>query len=135
MALKQILIIDDDVEDRFLIEIAFKDIGFGGDITFAEDGIKALTALTGAVSGNKDLPKLLVLDLNMPRMSGTELLKQIKEHPDYKNIQVVIFSTAISEWDRAECVKYGVTNYVVKPVTYNEFLSTARSFHDIALAS
>lgn len=129
------MIIDDDIEDRFLIEIAFKDIGCYGDITFAEDGMKALAELNNALNNHYNLPKLLVLDLNMPKMSGTEVLKFVKEHKNYKHIQVVIFSTAISDWDKAECLKYGVSNYVIKPVTYTEFLDMARSFHDIALAS
>ena len=132
MILRRILIIDDDIEDRFLIEIAFKDIGRSDFITFAENGQYALDALNIAHDSKEDLPRLVVLDLNMPRMSGTEVLREIKLHEEYKDIEVVIFSTAISEWDKKECLKYGVKNYIVKPLTYNGFLNTAQSFYDLA---
>lgn len=134
MALQPILIIEDDFEDRFLIEIAFKELGLDKDISFAEDGLKALETLNKAIGSDEVLPRLLVLDLNMPKMSGTEVLKIIKQHADYKNIPVAIFSTAISDWDKEECLKYGVTNYVTKPVTFTEFIDTARSFHSLAVA-
>lgn len=132
MALQPILIIDDDIEDRFLIEIAFKDLGCGEAVAFAENGQRALDALHVAHDKNEELPRLVVLDLNMPKMSGTEVLRQMKQHDEYKGIEVVIFSTAISEWDKKECLKYGVKNYMVKPLTYNEFLHTAQSFCDLA---
>lgn len=132
MALQPILIIDDDIEDRFLIEIAFKDLGRSDDITFAENGQRALDALSDAHDCSENLPKLVVLDLNMPKMSGTEVLRMLKQNNDYKDIEVVIFSTAISDWDKKECLKYGVKNYMVKPLTYMEFLNTAQSFCDLA---
>lgn len=132
MNLQPILIIDDDIEDRFLIEIAFKELGRSNDITFAENGQRALDELHIAHDSREVLPKLVVLDLNMPKMSGTEVLRQIKQHDEYKHIEVVIFSTAISDWDKKECLKYGVKNYMVKPLTYVEFLNTAQSFCDLA---
>lgn len=132
MALQPILIIDDDIEDRFLIEIAFKELGCSEAVTFAENGQRALDALHVAHDQQEELPRLVVLDLNMPKMSGAEVLRQIKQHEEYNDIEVVIFSTAISDWDKTECLKYGVKNYIIKPLTYTEFLDTAQSFCELA---
>jgi len=128
-----ILVVDDDSDDRFLLKTAFNDLGYTNLVCFAESGEKALNYLEGALE-IKELPRLVVLDLNMPKMTGTQLLKRIKSHTVYKDIDVIIFSTAVNDFEKNECLSSGAVGYLVKPINYNGFLETVQSFHAIASA-
>lgn len=129
----KILLADDDPEDRMIMEDTFREIKLSDIIHFVENGENILTFLAGIGSKN-ELPSLIVLDLNMPRMNGTQTLKVLKSDDRYKNIPVIIFSTSINTIEMNECIKTGAASYVVKPVTYNECLATAKLFYDSCLA-
>ena len=129
----KILLADDDPEDRMIMEDTFREIDLSGLIHFVENGENILAYLDGKVN-NEDLPTLIVLDLNMPRMNGTQTLKLLKANERYRHIPVIIFSTSINAIEMNECIKTGATSYVVKPVTYKECLDTARSFYDFCIA-
>ena len=126
-----ILLADDDTEDRMIMEESFTELGFSDAIHFVENGEKVLSYLDDIVA-DESLPKLVVLDLNMPRMNGTQALKALKANPRYKHIPVVIFSTSVNTIEMQECLKTGAVSYIVKPVTYKECLETAKSFYEYA---
>lgn len=125
----KILLADDDPEDRMIMEDTFRQIELADIIHFVENGENILTYLD-QVGEDISLPSLIVLDLNMPRMNGTQTLKLLKANDRYKNIPVIIFSTSINAIEMDECIKTGASSYVVKPVTYAECLNTARSFYE-----
>lgn len=128
----KILLADDDPEDRMIMADTFKELKLSNVIHFVENGESILTYLD-SIYETYPLPSLIVLDLNMPRMNGTQTLKYLKANDRYRTIPVIIFSTSINVFEREECLKTGAVSYIVKPVTYKECLDTAKTFYDYSL--
>lgn len=126
-----ILLADDDAEDRYILMDSFKEVGFTGILDCVENGIDAIDYLQKASTSDK-LPAIILLDLNMPRLNGTETLRRIKEHTEFNTIPVVIFSTSVNEIEKEECLRLGATSYMTKPGTLEESLNIARYFCDFA---
>ena len=95
----KILLVDDDPEDRAIIQEAMETIEAGDIIHFAENGEQALEILEQGVQTNQ-LPCIVVLDLNMPRLNGTETLRLIRANEQLKDISVVIYSTSINPLEK-----------------------------------
>lgn len=125
----KILLADDDKEDRFIMSDTFNEIGLSEVIDFVENGEKLITYLED-IKTEDHLPTLIVLDLNMPRMNGTQTLRALKNNVRYKHIPVIIFSTSVNVIEMQECMEIGAASYVTKPVTYKECLDTARNFYN-----
>jgi CheY-like chemotaxis protein len=125
--LTPILIVDDDVEDHMMLDEYFKDVGISDKVTFLKNGQMALQYLE-AIEDVSELPKLLVLDLNMPIITGSQVLLQIKQTPRLKNIPVIIFSTSENENEKRKCLSFGALEYLVKPITWEEGARIARRF-------
>lgn len=112
--------VDDDPEDRNLFEDALNSVASGCILTMAADGLDALQQLTDR---DQPLPSLMVVDLNMPRMSGKELIIEIKSKGLFSELKLVVLTTSASPGDRAECARYGVDMHT-KPVTFNNLKQT-----------
>ena len=125
---KRILLVDDDEEDRMLIEEAFTEIGAANTVHFEANGEDAIAYLNSLSDG---LPCLVVLDLNMPKMNGTQTLRYLKNDDRYKNLSVIIYSTSINPLEREACLQLGAHSYVIKPTLYKESIDTASMFHDL----
>lgn len=123
-----ILIADDDQEDRFLLDIAFKEIGSEEDLRMVEDGVQVMNHLNAIVE-NDNLPALIVLDLNMPVLSGIDTLMQLKSNDRYKDIPVIIHSTSMYEVEKDRCLQLGAVDFIKKPVSFDQMISTARFLH------
>ncbi|ULQ51874.1 response regulator [Flavihumibacter fluvii] len=123
-----ILVAEDDFDDRFLLETAFAEKGYEEKLTFVENGVELLEYLKNQVTGENvrdcNLPKFILLDLNMPKKDGREALKEIKEDARLKKIPVIIFSTNKNETEISRCYELGANTYVVKPVEFESLLST-----------
>jgi two-component system, response regulator len=121
-----ILVADDDEGDRYLIQKAMEDSGVDGDVQFLEDGQKLVDRLTAQVatqSGTANLPCLILLDLNMPRMDGREVLKVLKSHPDLKGIPVVVMTNSKRPEDVESTYKDGANSFFTKPLNYSGLVS------------
>lgn len=118
---------DDDPEDQAIIRDTLVMLEAGDNICFAENGAEAIQMLEDL---NKKglLPCLVVLDLNMPRLNGTQTLQLLKADDRFRDIPVVIFSTSINPLEKEKCLKLGAYSYITKPVTFAEGLETARQF-------
>jgi CheY-like chemotaxis protein len=127
----KILLADDDVEDRFIMEEAFNELGLPQVVGFVENGEKVITFLDD-ISDSKSLPSLIVLDLNMPLLNGTETLRILKNNDRYSDIPVMIFSTSVNEIEKEQCLSLGATSYITKPVKYEECISIARHFYNFS---
>jgi CheY-like chemotaxis protein len=123
----KILLSDDDVEDRFILTEAFESIGFGERIKFLENGELVLSYLD-AITNEADLPSLIVLDLNMPRLSGIDIIRLLRKNSRYSHIPIIIFSTSGSVKDKQESLKAGARDYYVKPQDYGRYIDLARNF-------
>jgi two-component system response regulator len=121
----KILMVDDDPEELTLIEEAL--LAIGQRLHYAENGIEALEYLENCAS----LPCLIVLDLNMPKLNGSETLAMLKSHHRFKDIIVVIYSTSVNALEKNKCMKLGAHSYVMKPSTYADTLSTAKRFAEL----
>jgi CheY-like chemotaxis protein len=115
----QILVVDDDVEDHLILSEYFRDIGKESCVSFMENGLKALEFLS-SIPLDKPLPKLIVLDLNMPIMNGSQTLLSLKQTGRFKNIPVIILSTSQNENEKRKCLGFGAVDYMVKPCTLEE---------------
>ena len=118
----KILIADDDQEDLLLIEEALT--GLGRNAKYVFNGIEVLEYLEQCTS----LPSLIVLDLNMPKLNGTETLQSLKKDPRFQHIPVLIYSTSINPFEKAKCAQLGANDYVAKPITHSAIITTAEYF-------
>jgi len=120
---KKVLLVDDDRDDLEMLEEALKIISTGHSIVEANNGQEALDILTNMLKQG-ELPCLIVLDINMPKMDGKQTFMKIKEDSNFSNIPVVIFSTSTSMLDRYFFERHR-TAYFIKPINFEEFSKTA----------
>ena len=116
---RPILLLEDDVVDHILVKRAFKDLNIINRLDIFPDGEAAISHLRGNRNAR---PCIIILDLNMPRLSGIEFLKIIKEDEELKLIPIIVLTTSREEQDKAACFKLGVAGYMIKPVEYHQFI-------------
>ena len=128
-----ILIADDDQEDRYLMHIAFEEIGRSDDIYLVENGMQVFKYLDDLIQ-QQAMPALIVLDLNMPILNGMETLSRLKAHTVYKNIPVIIYTTSVHEVEKAKCLEIGAADFIKKPARFQQTISTAKFLHESAIS-
>jgi len=126
----KIMLVDDDAEDRQIIKDTFDDLGYGAVIHFEENGEEAIRFLQQCVPANA-IPSLIILDLNMPKMNGTQTLRFLKAEPLFAAIPVIIFSTSLNPIERDECLALGAHSYVIKPISYTQTIEVVRQFYNL----
>ena len=104
MSIVKILFADDDEEDQLILRDAFREIGFPDTLQFVNNGEQVIEYLQ-SLAHSEQMPCLIVLDLNMPKMNGTETLHVLKNTVEYENIPVIIFSTSINERERKDTAR------------------------------
>lgn len=127
-----ILLVEDSLTDAILFKETFKDLAINPVVSHVTDGVKALELLrqTSATSGLNDAhnrPDLILLDLNLPRMDGRELLTILKSDPELRTIPVIVLSTSSAERDVQYCYEHYVNCYLKKPVDLSSFTELARA--------
>ena len=125
MGRKYILWADDDVDDLMLLRHVLQDIGEEYDIREVNNGSAALEYLAEK-KASKDLPALIILDMNMPILNGKEALHLIKKDEVLKNIPVVFFTTSSSELDKLFCKRFNV-EMITKPPKYENLKATIKN--------
>ncbi len=119
-SVSQVLIVDDDADDREIIRDAFMSSSNHLEYIFLESGDALLDYLKA--NSQSALPSLILLDLNMPGMDGREALKEIKENNAFQHIPTVIFTTSSSPRDKQMAYQLGANCFVTKPDTFNELV-------------
>lgn len=131
MTKQPILIAEDDADDRYLIQTAFSEVGYPEPIDFVENGIEVFSYLENICASNNDvekaLPGFILLDLNMPKKDGREVLKELKQHPVFKKIPVIVFTTTKNEIEIRRCYELGANSYVVKPISFDALLKVVEN--------
>lgn len=117
----EVLLIEDNPEDAELTIRVLKKNNLANNLVHLQDGEEALEFLFA--KGNNNIPKLILLDLKMPKVDGIEVLKKIKADDQRKIIPVVILTSSKEERDIIESYNLGVNAYVVKPVEFEKFVS------------
>lgn len=122
-----IMLVEDDVVDVMTVKRAFKKVGINNPMYVANDGLVALEMLRGASSNKIDeQPKIVLLDLNMPRMSGLEFLEELRKDPALKSIVVFVLTTSRDHRDREAAYNHNVAGYIVKPVEQAQFIDSVK---------
>ena len=115
-----ILVAEDDADDRFLLKTAFDDVGGDEELVFTENGVELIDYLENL--GEKQFHGFILLDLNMPRKDGREVLKHLKQHDKFKRIPIIVFSTTKNEIEVLRCYDLGANTYIRKPANYDELI-------------
>ena len=125
----EILLVEDNPADILLTEEAFDEADFPHRLHVARDGIEALAFLRreGAYAG-VPVPDVVLMDLNMPRMSGLEALDILKEDEALRRIPVIVLTTSRAESDIWRSYNLHANAYIPKPVTISEFVGVIKSF-------
>ncbi len=125
-----ILVVEDDQGDQILIEEALQSSRISKRIQIVKDGEEALDYLRRVGPYGDPVaaprPDLILLDLNMPRLGGKEVLARVKSDPEMKIIPVVAFTTSGLEEDILQCFSAGVNSYVQKPADFDRFQAVLR---------
>ena len=126
-----LLLVEDNPDDVDLTLHAFKKINLSNPMHVVRDGAEALEFLfcTGAYAHRKiqDSPKVVLLDLKLPKVDGLEVLKRIKADPRTKSMPVVILTASREERDIVSSYELGVNSYIVKPVDFEQFVEATRT--------
>lgn len=127
MQVPKILLADDDAEDRFIIQDAMDLLNASDIMMFADNGEHLLDLLKKNFTASA-FPCLIVLDLNMPKMNGTQTLTWLKNDKNFNHIPVIIYSTSVNPIEREKCLLLGAHSFITKPVSFNECRETALIF-------
>ena len=122
-----ILIAEDDADDQFLLQTAFSENGYTDRIEFVENSVELLRFLNDIETQSTTetaYPGFIMLDLNMPKKNGREALLEIKQHPVFKTIPVIVYTTTKSEAEIKRCYELGANTYIVKPARFEGLLKT-----------
>jgi CheY-like chemotaxis protein len=124
-----ILLVDDDADDRLLVREAFEENHLLNVMDTVEDGEELMDYLyrRGKFTGKTTRPSMILLDLNMPRKSGLEALKEIREDAELRSIPVVVLTTSKAEEDIIRSYELGVNSFIVKPVTFESLVELVRT--------
>ncbi|MEM9896742.1 MAG: response regulator [Bacteroidota bacterium] len=126
----QIVLVEDNEDDAALTMRAMKDVNLINEITWLKDGEKAVDYLLA--QGNysqrdqSKKPKLILLDLKLPKLNGTEVLQIIKENEELSQIPIVVMTSSKEDKDLQKCYELGVNSYVVKPINFSQFLKVTK---------
>jgi len=127
----RILIAEDDPEDRMLTQEALEEASLADQIYFVEDGEELMDYLTNR-SQFADVdqfppPRLILLDLNMPRKDGREALQEIKQNPQLMRIPVIVLTTSKAEEDVAKIYSLGGNSFITKPVSFEGMVEVVKT--------
>jgi CheY-like chemotaxis protein len=121
----KILYADDDCDDHFFFRESITCTGLPADIVYLTDGDQVIRYLE---KNGDDLPSLIVLDLNMPRLNGKQTLERLKKDNRFSDIPVIILSTSNNKMDKEFCTRQGAASYLVKPGHFEGYREVVRNF-------
>ncbi|MEM7773833.1 MAG: response regulator [Cyanobacteria bacterium P01_A01_bin.37] len=124
-----IFLVEDDAVDVMTVQRAFKKNAISNSLQVANDGLEALEMLRSSEKKLATTRRLILLDLNMPRMNGIEFLKELRQDEQLKHIPVIVLTTSDHERDRIEAYNFHVAGYILKPVTFAKFVEIIRTLN------
>lgn len=121
---KDILLVEDNPDDAELTRIAFAEAGIDYRLHVVGDGAQALAYLRGC--STSELPSLVLLDLNLPKLNGREVLEAIRADPATRSLPVVVLTTSAEPFDVDTVYELGANSYIQKPVEFERFVEVVR---------
>lgn len=129
--MNKILLVEDNSSDEKLTRLAFKNCGVANEVVVVRDGAAALDYLfaTGQYAGRDAtvLPRLMLLDINLPKLDGLEVLRRVRADPRTKLVPIVVLTSSKEEEDVLRSYSLGANAYVRKPVEFAEFATAAKT--------
>ena len=125
-----ILLVEDDEVDIMNVKRAFKKNNITNPLYFAANGVEALAILRG--NDDSSVPRdrrLILLDLNMPKMNGIEFLRELRSDSELRAIPVIVLTTSNEDRDKVEAYNLNVAGYILKPVTFSNFVETVATLN------
>lgn len=126
----RLLLVEDSQSDVRLIKEALKEAGAAVQLTVARDGVEAMQMLRQSELGYTHRPDLILLDLNLPRKNGREVLAEVKSSPNLKHIPVVVMTSSESDDDVAQCYALNANCYVTKPNDLIDYINVVQAIED-----
>jgi CheY-like chemotaxis protein len=129
----KVLLVEDDEVDVMNVKRAFKKCQITNPLYVAGNGLKALEMLRSHDGKPPTVPannRLILLDLNMPKMNGIEFLQELRADPELKTIPVIVLTTSDEDQDKIEAYNLNVAGYIIKPVTFNKFTETIATLNE-----
>lgn len=130
---KIILVADDSAEDMYILKRAFLKVGIDAQLHRVSDGQEAVDYLSGKGEfrdrASHPLPRLLLLDLKMPKMDGFDVLRWLEKHPKLSRIPVTVFSSSDEDKDVDRAYDLGANSYVVKPGTLHGYVGMVETLN------
>lgn len=127
---KDILLVEDNPDDIELTRIAFAQAGLESRLEVVRDGAQALDYLfaRGPYAGREQckLPAIVLLDINLPKVNGREVLQAIRANPATRNLPVVVLTTSTEPFDVEASYQYGANSYIRKPVDFAQFVESVK---------
>lgn len=123
--LLNILLVEDDSVDVMNVQRAFAKNNITNPLHIAFNGVEALSLLRGT-NGKPKLttnPRIILLDINMPKMNGLEFLRELRNDPELKSISVFIMTTSNDDQDKIEAYNLNVAGYILKPLSFEKFVN------------
>ena len=123
---KKILLVDDDIDDRLIFEEILREMNDDSLVVYAENGLEMVSLLDK--TKEEELPDMIILDQNMPKMTGKESLVFLKESPRYRAIPTIIYSTYQIEDFYRECLLLGAQDVIAKPDSLQAYREMIEQF-------
>ena len=126
----RILLVEDSPSDVRLIREALKETAIPVEITVARDGVEAMDLLNRGEMGDVPRPDLILLDLNLPKKNGREVLAEVKASPGLKQIPVLVMTSSRADEDIAQAYSLNANCYITKPADLQEYVNVVRAIED-----
>ena len=126
-----VLLVEDDEVDVMNVQRAFKKNNITNPLYLASNGLEALSILRGS-DNQINIPqarRIILLDLNMPKMNGIEFLRVLRADEQLQSIPVIVLTTSNEDKDKVEAYKLNVAGYILKPVTFSNFVETVATMN------
>lgn len=126
-----ILLVEDDEVDVMNVKRAFKKNNVTNPLFVCNNGLEALNFLRGERDSSiTEIPKIILLDLNMPKMGGIEFLREIRKDEKLKNISVFVMTTSNEDKDKVDAYNLNVAGYILKPLSMERFIEAVSTLNN-----
>lgn len=123
-----ILLVEDDEVDIMNVKRAFKKNNISNPLVVAHNGLEALEVLRSPTT-DAPKPRIILLDLNMPKMGGIEFLKEIRQDPELSSLSVFVMTTSNEDGDKIDAFNLNVAGYILKPLSMDRFIAAVSTLN------